>query len=489
MDNKSEKFFSSVMKMASGPMVTQILSILLMPIIVRLYSPESFGEFALFGSIVAPIALFSCMGYQTAIMLTKDNESTASIVALSLLFTSVVSIASACILFFITNLYETEILNLGLDPVIWLIPVIIFMHGIFMILRYWNLKNGHFGNIAVANIVLFVGTNSYILGAGFLFGGLGIHLIIAGVVGSLFNIIFLGRRVLDDGLLGLIKCAEWGGVVNIARRYKQFPQYNLFIDLLSRITQYIPIYMFAYFFSQTVVGLYALGLRLLNMPMSLLGNSIGEVFFHRDNKDVSPISGDKVEELFEILALLGALPFVILSLIGDIIFTFAFGDMWSQAGVYVQILSFYIFLRFITLPVNYLVIRMEKQKYLLIFNIILVLIHVVAITIGGLLDNVLVSLGLLSLFAGIAYGVFGFWIMAKIGVNLYNLYISVLRAVFYCLPSIFVVVVSRLYFDLSPIIYIVISFFVATITFFVMIFSEQSLRKPVGILFKKIVSR
>ncbi len=64
-------FAKDVLKMASAPLCTQILSVILMPIITRLYIPDVYGTFQLFFSIVMPIAVFVCLGYSGSIVLPQ----------------------------------------------------------------------------------------------------------------------------------------------------------------------------------------------------------------------------------------------------------------------------------------------------------------------------------------------------------------------------------------------------------------------------------
>ena len=67
--NKKENFASDVLTLAGGTTFAQILTILSVPILTRLYGPEDFGVWALYISITSIITVIACMRYEYSIML------------------------------------------------------------------------------------------------------------------------------------------------------------------------------------------------------------------------------------------------------------------------------------------------------------------------------------------------------------------------------------------------------------------------------------
>ena len=124
-----------------------------------------------------------------------------------------------------------------------------------------------------------------------------------------------------------------------------------------------------------------------------------------------------MENLFERLVLFGLLPFTLLSLVGEELFTVFLGKNWAEAGVYAQILSLSIFFRFISGPASYLVLIFEKQEISFVVKVLEIVVGVVAIAVGGVLGNVYVSFLLLSGLTGLLYAVYGFWFMSLAGLH------------------------------------------------------------------------
>ena len=60
--------------MSIAPIFTQTLSLMLVPIITRYYSPEDFGMFSLYGSIITPFAVFANLGYGSAIVSAQSDD-------------------------------------------------------------------------------------------------------------------------------------------------------------------------------------------------------------------------------------------------------------------------------------------------------------------------------------------------------------------------------------------------------------------------------
>ena len=70
---------------------------------------------------------------------------------------------------------------------------------------------------------------------------------------------------------------------------------------------------------------------------------------------------------------------------GDVIVPFVFGAEWITSGEYVQILTPWLFLVFITSPISKLFLVLEKQKESLYFNILLFILRLTSLFIGGVM--------------------------------------------------------------------------------------------------------
>ena len=70
---RQSSFFSDVLKLVSGASIAQLIGLIAVPIITRLYSPDDLGLLTVLTSIVSIIVVISCMRYELAIVLPKTN--------------------------------------------------------------------------------------------------------------------------------------------------------------------------------------------------------------------------------------------------------------------------------------------------------------------------------------------------------------------------------------------------------------------------------
>ena len=107
----------------------------------------------------------------------------------------------------------------------------------------------------------------------------------------------------------------WEGI----KRYRKFPLINSWTTILSSISWQLPTFMLALYFSKSVVGFYALGYKVLNMPMSLIGQAVSQPFFTRaseahKNGTITPL----VEKTYNSLVVISSFPIFVLMIIGAI---------------------------------------------------------------------------------------------------------------------------------------------------------------------------
>lgn len=164
--------------------------------------------------------------------------------------------------------------------------------------------------------------------------------------------------------------------------------------------------MLAYFYSTSVVGHFSLANQVVNLPMGIVGSAIGQVFFQKVS-EVKNGNGEGnmktiVSEVYNKLISIGLFPMILLMLLGEQIFTFAFGEEWGISGIYVRILVPWIFLVFLSSPITTLYNVFEKQKVWLIFSIALLASRIIALIIGGSHGTPEFALALYS-FTGIAF--------------------------------------------------------------------------------------
>jgi len=411
-------FAGNVLKLVTGSVFAQGIGVLAAPIVARLFAPEAFGVAALFTSIAGIISVVACLRYELSIMLPKTNEEAANLLGLSLFFVLITTAISALIIFFAGNVIAGLLKSSELKRYLWLVPIAVFVTGIFTALNYWNSRTKHFGRLSVARVVSSVITQTGNLGAGFsgfISGGV---LIVARVFGQFVSAVLLGAQIWRGNHRLFNENIRWGKMIAGLKRYKKFPVYNTWSALLNTTSQFLPILFLAYFFSPKIVGFFAFGRQVLFLPASLIGQAIGQVFFQKASEArYQGQLGVVVEEVFRRLVSLGMFPFLILMFLGKDLFLFVFGPQWSEAGVYAQILGPWIFFAFIYSPLTFLFIVLEAQKEALFVDVVLFSSRFIVLAIGGFVGNPRIVVALFSFVGTVILFYMVFWFFSRAGVT------------------------------------------------------------------------
>ena len=144
---KSE-FTRNVLTLMTGTTISQAIPIIISPILTRVYTPQDFGIFALYMSMVTLITLISTGRYELAIMLPKKDRDAKYMLYLSMCIALFISILLISIIF----LFDDVIINFigvpELLPWLYLSPIIIIFMALFQSLNIWNSRKKEYKVLA-----------------------------------------------------------------------------------------------------------------------------------------------------------------------------------------------------------------------------------------------------------------------------------------------------------------------------------------------------
>lgn len=438
----------------SGTVLAQALGILVMPIVTRFFTPEAFGVYALFTAITAIIGVIACLRYELAIMLPETNEEAANIVAVSLCSGVLITLISALILFAGSEYILKLIKAPELKNYLWLIPVSVFFAGLWITLNYWNSRTKHFGRLSLIQIISSIITQIAKIAAGFagfISGGV---LILTTLLGIVVSTGMLGKQIWRDDKALFTSNVRWQKIQNGFARYKKFPLIDSAGGLLNTISWQLPALMLSTFFSVSVVGLYALGLTVLQRPLSIVSGALSQVFYQRasEEKHIEGNNGVLVENLMDKLMFVGILPTAVLAMIGEELFSVLFGARWGEAGRYTQILAPWIFFWFISSPLSALFSVYERQGSALSVHLLIFLTRLVSLYIGGIYHSIYLALGLFSVTGIIAYAFVAAWNIRLARANGKRILLNLFKYSLYSLPILFCLFLVKYTFQFKPVV-------------------------------------
>lgn len=382
---KSE-FSKNVLTLMTGTTIAQAIPIAISPILTRIYTPEDFGVLALFVAITAIFGSIANGRYELAIMLPKKDEDAINIFALGFIITSCMSLLLLILVVVFNDNLTTLLGNKDISFWLYFVPISVFFTGLFNILNYFNNRRKNYKDLRNATILKSIVLAIIQLIVGFVKSG-ATGLVTGSLISNMFANMKLLKNILKDNLL--ISNISKLKIIALSRRYKKFPKFDIFSTLSNTLSSQLPIILLSSFFNSTVTGFYSLSLRILVLPMSLIGSSIGQVFLQQSSTKKNDLIFLKklTKNTFIKLFIIGFIPISIVGVYGDYIFTFVFGTNWTIAGQYAQILSIWIFFVFVMSPLSTLFITLEKQKIFFIFNISILIARILAFLIGYYIFN------------------------------------------------------------------------------------------------------
>ena len=400
--NDKRSFGRDVSKLVSGTVIAQIIGFCLYPIITRLFNPEIYGVYTLILSIVSIVTVIGCFRYEVALVLPEKDKD-----ASSLLFACIFILLAVCLLCgVIITIFGSEIGVILNAPEIceylWIVPVILFVSCFYTALRYWNTRKKRFGMQAATQVSQTLVSSGLQVGlgtVGFISPG---SLLYANIFGNLTGTVLLLFSIAKRDIQVLLSGLSLSNIKMQIIRYKKFPLIDSWANLLNNLSWQVPTLLLSAFFSPAVTAFYSLGLMLLQTPMSLIGSSLGQVYFQRGAEEHRNGSLHLLlEDVTEMLLVLSIVPLALLLTMGGSMFGVVFGSDWTEAGVYCQILAVWAFVWFLISTTGGTTFSIvEKQELNMRFSVINLIARVAALVIGGVMHSVYLAIGLFA-FAGV----------------------------------------------------------------------------------------
>ncbi|WP_026879211.1 oligosaccharide flippase family protein [Ignatzschineria larvae DSM 13226] len=444
--------------LVGGTFSAQLLMIIAMPILTRLYTPEDFGLLAIYASLLGILVVIAGLSYDSAIPIPESDKEAAHLTILSLFSVA----AWTAITFLLVILFRKNIAiyfgNLNLEIYLWLLPFGVFLGASYYVYHFWAIRSRNFTNIATTQVQQKLVTLIIQL-IGFKFGTF--SLIFGQTLGQGSGIIKLAKPTFTDPNF---KDWKFTDLKKIAIKYKKYPIFVTTEGLANTASGQLPPLLLAIFFSPVIAGFYALSHRVLVLPITLISNAVKNVFL--SNAATSYREGTLDQSFSKVIDILSAIMIPMMGIIfigGPQLFSFVFGDQWIIAGEYSRWMTFWLGMVFIASPLNNLFLVLNKQQEGLYFQLIMLALRTLSLLIGYFFESNLLAIILFSFSSGLCW-VFvilrlSFLININFAVLQLNLLKRFLHSILLLLPfTIGSLVNNNIFFWVSLIISLVIIF-------------------------------
>ena len=322
------------MALAGSTILGQVLGVLLSPIYSRIYTPADYGVFSVYNAIVTTALTVGSLCYEQAIPVARDDRESVRLTVLAILLVGLIGIGILSWIWLMSMVGSGKSqLELGLY--LWLVPVGVVGAGVYQAIRYWALRRKEMVAIARSTIPQLVFSSIIGLPLGLLWHG-PLGLILAGVASFSAGGWVLARRT---HLHGQLK-ENWKQGMHIsqlwllAKNYKKFPLISAPSTLFNSLGLFLPGIMLAPYYGVAFAGQFFMGMKILSLPVGLVGGTIRQVFF----SGAAAIARENPKELARYfhrmfnLALACSLLVVIVGLVAPWLIPLALGEKWRMAG-------------------------------------------------------------------------------------------------------------------------------------------------------------
>ena len=391
-----KEFFKNVSTLVTGSVISQVVIYASILILARLFSTEAFGLYILFSSTTLILKPIATLQYEYALVLPKKNTDAINIFGFSI----IILFCFCVLLFFMILIFKESIADFfnlkKLSGFIFLLPLSIFLFASVSIFDFWNNRNSLFKNISKGLIVKSTTMSFAQISIGFSsFNYIG--LIPGMLLGQLLQLYFM-IKVSFKSIVKLIKKISMKEMFFLAKKYKDIPVFNTIINLTNNLSNELPILLITKYFDIASSGIYGMALKFIRAPIGIFQQPIGQVFFNKasqiynKNGDLHNLVVSTVKNLIGLSFIL-FIPLFIISFYLDVLF----GDNWIDAGLYARILIPWLFFAFLSNPISSLIIILNKQKTILVLDIILLIFRFFALFFGYYFyKDIIISLMLFS---------------------------------------------------------------------------------------------
>lgn len=361
-------FAKNVLLLASGTVAGQAIMILVLPLLTRLYSPESFGLLGIYISVTLLLSVAACLRLDIAIPLPENDEN-----AVNLLVLAVASATVLCTMIGLAIAFWSEeaVLLLGqpgIRPYLWMFPFGIWLAAIYSAIQLWSIRKARFAPVARTQLVRALGGAGAQAGLGAIgpspFGLLFGHMLYLGLGSAGLARLFWKH---DRHLIGAVRHDRlW----NNLREQRKFPLLSVPESLLNASAAYLPLVLVAWISGTAEAGFMLLALRVTGLPIGLLGGNISRVYLAEATaRRNAGTLGQFTREVMRNLLLIGFVPFLILAVAAPFLFPWLFGPGWERAGIMVSWLVPFMMLQFLASPVSTFLHATGNQRAALLLQL------------------------------------------------------------------------------------------------------------------------
>lgn len=325
-------FSNNLAQTLTSNSLVYVFNFLTYPILTRLFSPEAYGEYAIWTLLLNNIYAISNLGYNDALIICNHRRDYYRLgAAITFLSLFVLLIFGIIYIFFESLIWDM----LNSQPLWWIIFMIpqILLLTVYSIFSCGNVRFGMLARSTKRSGYFKIISKCLVLVIGFFFVQDGFGLYLGDLVFSILMVLFIFPKRNSCLLLREILNFDFKGSIDLLKNYLEYPKY-LFPSLwIVSFIQQIPVFFITHQFKERELGIYVFCWGILIVPISLAVKSIRPVFFHKNlemrNTKMNVESIRRNINKFLVVQMLGCIMFCLVAFFSiEIFYDLIFGDKW-----------------------------------------------------------------------------------------------------------------------------------------------------------------
>lgn len=359
------EFARHFLTLITGTGAAQVLQIIGMLVVGRLFTDAQFGVYVLVLSVSQAVLPIAALRYDMAIVLPRGANDARQLVRLSTWLNTAVAVLTTLVMVVCWRPLGRW-LNIPADQhwLLWFVGPITWLLAQVALLTYWLTRTKNYRTVSENKITYAVALSGTQIIAGLLKGGVP-GLMLATVLGQGLTLANLIRRT--RGQFRFDPTEPVASFRELAREYRKMPLLNgpnALVD--SARLQGIPM-LIGNQFSGAATGQFGMAWRLLQAPIALINGAISQIYFQK----ISVTERGRMFALMKISVLrsaaVGFVPFALIWLLAPWLLPFVLGDKWTPAGQIARSLVPWLFMNFITSPISTVFVVARRQGLMLVY--------------------------------------------------------------------------------------------------------------------------
>lgn len=362
--NRSQ-IFRSIALLSGGTAIAQLISIVALPFITRLYTPSEIGIASLFLAFLGFWLNTIALRYEHALVIAADDAESHILHRLAMVLVILMSFLGMTTLFFLQFAGALEFQKLPIYTPLVAFPILVAA-GLSLVYRSWALRAGlvtQLSEVIITRSAVLSGTK---ISLGILGGGV-VGLLIAELMAALTSQIRLMRATVDYFAASRPVQINFSKMKYVGSKFSKFPKVEMPSAWLDSLSMILPLPLVASLYGVEAAGWFGLARMVVSLPNAQIGAAVADVFQIELAKAVREKNYQRSHNLFfsllKKMSWIGLIPLTGTILILPWAFPFVFGSSWEPAGWIAASLAPWLYAAFIVSPLSRALSVLQAQEW------------------------------------------------------------------------------------------------------------------------------